>query len=154
MPQRHEPPPEQVSARPEGQTVQVLPPAPQAPTVGGVRQGPVALLQQPLAQLPAVQLQTPDAQLSPAPHAAPLPHLHTPAEHAFELPVHAAHAAPPVPHWLALCEAATMQVPLLQHPDGQLVASQPEQAWLTQLWAPHDAHAAPPVPQAELLVPC
>ena len=76
----------------------------------------------------------------------PLPHAQVPLVHAppFE---HAAHAAPPVPHWVVDCEPMATQVLPLQQPPAQDVASQTQTPEALHSWpvpqAPHETPAAP-----------
>src|SRR5688500_855018 len=119
---------------PPGQASQSAPPVPHTPLVCiAKRTQVVALLQQPIAQLVAVQLHTPDTQSC--------------------VPVHPAHAAPPVPHCVSICVANGTHVFPSQQPPAQLAALQtqspPMQAWPT----PHAAHVSPPDPQSAVVVP-
>jgi len=103
----------------------------------------VAPLQQPPGQEAAVQTHAPPEQVWPAPQAAEVPHLHTPALQVLVLPEQGPHAAPAVPQVDAPCPVVGMHSPALQQPVGQLVASQtqaaPEQRWPAAhaLPAPH-----------------
>lgn len=128
--------------------------------------------QQPVEQLAAVHVQVPLVQTCPAAHAAPAPHRHAPPVQAFVFPVHAAHAAPPVPQAAAVCAVPMMHAPALQQPVGQLVASHTQAPPTQRCPAPHAApvpqrhapvvqrspvrpqlvHAAPAAPQAVALV--
>jgi hypothetical protein len=77
-------------------------------------------------------------------------HTHWPVVlHAWP-PLHGPHAAPPVPHAIAFCDAYGVQVPFtvaVQQPMPQEVASHthwPEELHSWPLW--HATHATPPVP--------
>jgi hypothetical protein len=145
-----------------------MPAAPQAVVVWAPGWRQVLPEQQPVAQLAAVQVHTPLEHTWPAPHAAPVPHRQAPPLQAFVVPVHAAHAAPPVPHAAAVWAAPCTHTPALQQPVGQLVASHthappthrwpaPQAALVPQRQAPavqrspvvpHEVHAAPAAPHA------
>ena len=62
-------------------------------------------LQHPEGQLVALHTQVPPWHVCPLTHALDAPHRHTPALQVLVMPEHGAHAAPPVPHVAALCDA-------------------------------------------------
>ncbi len=168
LPQRHAPP-AQLSA---ADWLHVEHTAPEVPHAIVVLPGKHTLpWQQPFAQLVASQTQLPLMQRWPAPHAGPVPQLHTPATQPSAFRPHAPHAAPAVPHvdvvfplWHAFA---------WQHPVGQLVASHthwpatqrwpatqlapaPQRHWpIAQVSAPtpQSRHAPPVGPQAAAAVP-
>jgi hypothetical protein len=81
--------------------------------------------QQPPGQLAALQTQVPPTQRWPAPQAALVPHLQTPATQTSVDPVwQEEQTAPLVPQEVAL---ETWQTPLKQQPLGQVVWSHPVQ---------------------------
>jgi hypothetical protein len=87
-------------------------------------------------------VQHPPAHVSASQEQVPLLVSHTPF-------AHAAHAAPPAPHWEADSLAyATHASAAVQHPPGHEVASHTQEpvAVLHSCPAPQDPHAAPPVP--------
>lgn len=90
-------PPAQLSAVVELHAVQVAPPAPHWPSVGGLTHAP--LLQQPLGQLIASQMHVPLMQRCPEAHAKPpVPQLQAPpTQRSDDVELHDWHAAPPAP---------------------------------------------------------
>ncbi len=133
--------------------------------VGGETQ--VAPLQQPFGHVCALQTHAPDWHTCPTPHAADVPHWHTPAAEQLSDSVaeHPTHIAPSVPQ--VVVEDVSHVVPL-QHPFGHDVELQthapPEQicpvvhSAFVPHWQPsaphafafvmsHAEHAAPFVPQ-------
>jgi hypothetical protein len=129
--QAHDPP---THAWPATHTVQVPPEPPHAPVVLPVSQP--AASQQPLAHMVASQTHVPAV---------------TPVFMQSRPAAHAAHAAPPSPHWptLSLAYATQVATPLtvVQQPEEQVVALQAHDPLTQAVFAPHDAHAAPPLPQ-------
>jgi len=149
---------------PIGHAAHAAPPLPHVmlPCCGGGTHEPP--WQQPW-QLIASHTHCPLEQRWPAAHAPPVPQRHAPPEQlSAEMGEHAAHAAPPVPHWLDVGGVTQPIGP--QHPPPQLVAShthwpltqcsplpqtgpapqrQPPMAQLSAVM-PHVAHIAPPVP--------
>jgi hypothetical protein len=125
------PPPVALHSCPVAHAAQVAPATPQDVAVSAAKSShlPVAPpLQQPPGQVVALQPQTPEV-----------------VSHPFG---HAAHAAPPIPHWAADSEAYGTQTPALQHPCGQEAASHTH--WpelLHSVPAAHAAQATPAVPQ-------
>jgi hypothetical protein len=102
--------------------------------VGVQRHCPCALQTKPAAQLVGVQRQTPSVQLAPDPQSV--------------------HGTPPVPQLFGSCSKHSPRGPSMQHPLGQVVASQ----WQTPLTqcplAPmHSTQASPFRPHASLAVP-
>ena len=140
------------------QSVQAPPPAPHAVACAPARHTPAA--QQPLHgpeahAPPATQRPVEVLQAAPDGQSAALVHPQPPGTHAVPCGFAAqlAQAAPPLPHWPADWEAASMQLAPLQHPAGQEVALHtqlpPTHAWA----AAHDRQAAPPAPHALALLP-
>ncbi len=82
------------------------------------------------------------------------PQLHAPLEHAWP-PLHALHAAPPVPHDVVDCpEYASQTPPAVQHPIGHEVASQTHCPVVPHSWPEgHAPHVAPWVPHEVLDCP-
>ncbi len=104
---------------PVGQVWHADPPVPQAVIPVPGRQ--LAPEQQPFGQDVPLQMHWPPLQSCPEPHAAPLPHVHTPPVHPSPVLPHATHAAPAVPQLLA--EGVSHTLPL-QQPLGQEAALQ------------------------------
>jgi hypothetical protein len=128
---------------------QLLPPLPQLAAVAGATQ--VLPLQHPVGQLAALHTHAPPTQTWPVPQAALLPHLHVPAAQLSALgAVQLEQAAPLVPHVAA---ADARQTPALQQPLGQLVASQPAQAFKPVQAPGHTWQAMPPVPHEAAVSP-
>jgi hypothetical protein len=164
VPHRHAPA-VQLSARLELQLVQVPPSAPQL--LVEVPDEQLLPLQQP-AQLVGSHTQLPDEQCWPVEQAPFVPHLQVPVAEQLsavrvEQLVQLLALAPQ-----AASVAGVMQLPLLQHPEAQLVASHThepaEQCWPTAHWAvpPHrqlplalqaSARTGSHTPQALPLVP-
>jgi hypothetical protein len=129
---------------PPGQVPHSLPPLPQAPPVlpGWQRLAE----QQPVGHDVPSQTQTLLRQRWPDAHAAPLPHLHSPADvHESAVTPHAAQVAPGVPQAESERE---VQAPWSQQPSGHDVASQTQTSWEQCRPAPH----AGPVPQWQVPV--
>jgi hypothetical protein len=114
----------QRSARIVSQAAQVPPSPPQlvALWLPGSTQALPAQQPPSAPQLALLQLHTPLTHCCPGPQGALLPQLHMPPVQALAFAPQVAQALPPVPHALAL--VAVTQVPALQQPLGQLVASQ------------------------------
>jgi hypothetical protein len=111
------------------------PPEPHAPaTLPGWQ---TLFSQQPPGQPVALHTHEPFTHARPAPHAALLPHLHTPPPHeSAYVGSHVPHAPPAEPH---VASDGALHVDPLQHPFAHDVASQTH--WPpTQRWP--DAHAA------------
>jgi hypothetical protein len=77
-------------------------------------------------------------------------HVHEPILHIGLPPMHATHAAPPVPHWEVDCEPCCTHVVPTQQPVGHEVASQTHApvAMSQPCPAAHVVHIAPPMPHA------
>ncbi len=111
-------------------------------------------LQQPFGHDVASQMHTPPLHRWPAAHAGPVPHRHCPLVHALVVVgSHEAQVPPLAPHDDVDCEPYASHVPAvppLQHPPGQVLASQ-EQVPLVVSQSPfeHVVQVAPPVPHCD-----
>jgi len=111
-------------------------------------------LQQPAAQVAAVQMHWPPTHSVVRSHAWPrFPHEQTPPRQlSARVGEQVVHVRPPVPQSLAL--GLVMHCAPEQQPLGQVAAEQPTQAPASHAWlAPQAAHAAPPVPHAFCATP-
>jgi len=125
----HDAPPAQVQApalQPSflvmSHAAQLPPPVPQAVEVVPPRQ--LVPEQQPLAQDAGLHTHAPLTHAWPDAQAALAPQVQEPLVQVSVVAGQVAHAAPPVPHTAAACDASAMHCPAEQHPDGQLVPSQ------------------------------
>ena len=146
----HVPVAEHPSARPP--TVQSTHPEPMVPHLvpdAGMHAVPE---QQPEGHEAAVHAHAPATQAWPVAHGAPAPHAQAPAVQRSACESHAVHAAPDVPHALAV--GGAVQTAPAQHPEAHVAELHPAQTPAEQTCAPgHAAHALPPVPHAPLAVP-
>jgi hypothetical protein len=123
-------PVDMLHASPEAQAPQVAPAAPHEDVDSEVYGSHVPpAVQQPFGQVAALHAHVPVAVL----------------QRPFG---QAAHDAPPVPHWLAVCDAATTHVLPLQQPPGHEFASHWHAPALLvhSCPEPHESHAAPLAP--------
>jgi hypothetical protein len=101
--------------------------------------------QQPLAQLAALQVQTPPTHAWPSAQGPPVPQPHWPASHTFaRVESHAAQTPPSPPQCMTL---GVLQVAPVQQPDAHETGLHPSHAPPSQCWpaghAAHDEAAAP-----------
>jgi hypothetical protein len=126
VPQPHVPP-VQLSATAELHVVQPPPPVPHAVGRATLHTLPA---QQPVGHDVALHTHAPPTQACPAPHAAPVPHLHAPPLQVSEIAgSHARHAEPAAPHAVVL---GVVQTEPAQQPVVH-VTEQPEHVPETQV---------------------
>ncbi len=127
--------------------------APLVPHVAVVGVVHALFLQHPVGHDVESHVQAPETQRCPAEHAAPLPHLHSPALVQLSACAgsHVPHASP------AAAQASSprgLHVEPEQQPEGQAVALHPLHTPAVQLWPfGHFSQAAPPEPQADASAP-